>query len=108
MKLFLPLIFTLFLFGETKLEKQIDFLFERIKSSNCTFERNFLKYTPKEAIEHITTKYNYYKDEIKNIDDFIRLSASKSLITGIRYKIICNDFEGYSDEWLHLQIKEFE
>ena len=90
MRLFFVLIFSLPLFA-LSLEEKIEFLFHEIKTSNCQFERNFIRYTPDEAIEHIKIKYNYYKDEIHNIDDFIKLSATKSMVSGLRYTIICGD-----------------
>ena len=63
----------------------INYLLAFVEKSDCTFIRNDRAHTSKEAVAHIQRKYEHFKDEIKTPEDFIRLSASKSLISGRPY-----------------------
>ena len=70
-----------------KLADSINYLLVFVKKSDCTFIRNDKPYTAKEAAVHMQRKYDHFKDEIKTPEDFIRLSASKSLISGKPYMV---------------------
>ena len=69
-------------FAAESLEQTIDYLIDYVGKSNTTFIRNGETHTPAEAVAHIKAKYEHFKSEIKTPEDFIRLSASKSLLTG--------------------------
>ncbi len=43
----------------------------------------------KKGISHIEKKYNYYRDDIHNTEDFIKLSATKSTMSGGYYTVKC-------------------
>jgi hypothetical protein len=73
------------------LSQTIQYLLDFVARSNSTFIRNGSSYTPKEAVDHITAKYEHYKKEIKTPEDFIRLAASKSLVTGRAYRVRTKD-----------------
>ncbi len=78
--------------GETaadnqKLSATINYLLAFVEKSDCAFIRNNNPYTAKEAVSHMQRKYEHFKDEIKTPEDFIRLSASKSLISGKPYMV---------------------
>ena len=73
------------------LEDSIKFLLDYVAKSDATFIRNGQKHTPQEAVNHIKAKYQHFKSEIKTPEDFIRLSASKSLLTGQAYLVRTKD-----------------
>ena len=83
------------------LDDSIKFLLDYVAKSDATFIRNGQKHTPQEAANHIKAKYEHFKKEIKTAEDFIRLSASKSLLTGQPYLVRTSDGkETRLDEWL--------
>lgn len=83
------------------LEQTINYLLDYIANSHATFIRNGASHTPAEAVEHIKAKYEHLKGEIKTPEDFIRLSASKSLLSGKPYLVRTADGkEMRLDEWL--------
>ena len=63
----------------------IKYLLSFVENSECTYIRNDKAYTAKEAVSHMKRKYAHFRDDIKTPEDFIRLSASKSLISGKPY-----------------------
>ena len=78
--------------GETAADRQksadsINYLLAFVERSDCTFIRNDTPHTAKEAAGHMRRKYDHFKDEIKTAEDFIRLSATKSLISGKPYMV---------------------
>jgi hypothetical protein len=87
--------------AEESLEQTIDYLLHRIEASKVTFIRNGKEHAPAEAASHIKEKYDHFKEEIKTPEDFIRLSASKSLLTGQPYLVRTPDGkEMHLDAWL--------
>jgi hypothetical protein len=72
---------------EESLEQTIRFLLDRVASANATFIRNGESHTPAEAAAHMKAKAEHFKAQIKTPEDFIRLAASNSLITGQPYLI---------------------
>jgi len=92
-------IFVINLLADTK--DEIDHLLYFVSTSKCQYIRNGTNYSAKEAKDHISKKYNYYKDEIKTAEDFIRYSATKSELSGREYKVTCTNRElKNSNEWL--------
>ena len=69
------------------LEETIDYLINYVGQSNATFIRNGQSHTPAEAAAHIRVKYDHFKAQIKTPEDFIRLAASKSLLSGKPYLV---------------------
>jgi hypothetical protein len=93
--------------AEEPLASQIDTLILSIEDSGCHFIRNGKTYTPVEGVAHIKKKYDYYKDDIDSIDKFIELSASKSLISGKPYYVMCDDkVRQISATWLTMKATE--
>ncbi len=76
--------------GES-LDQTINYLLDYVAKSDATFVRNGQTHTPQEAVNHIKAKYEHFKSEIKTPEDFIRLSASKSLLTGQPYLVRTKD-----------------
>src|ERR1039458_7814068 len=73
------------IFAEESLEQTIDYLFHYVETSKAMFVRNGAEHTPAKAASHIKAKYEHFKNQVKTPEDFIRLSASKSLLTGKPY-----------------------
>ena len=89
------------------LEQTINYLLDYVGKSDATFIRNGQTHTPQEAANHIKAKYEHFKSEIKTPEDFIRLSASKSLLTGQPYLVRTADGkEMHLDAWLTEALKK--
>ena len=88
------------------LDESINYLLDYVAKSNATFIRNGQTHTPQEAVSHIKAKYEHFKNEIKTPEDFIRLSASKSLLTGQPYLVRTADGKQIQlDAWLTAALK---
>ena len=72
---------------QKNLEQTIFYLLNTVAKCDCTFIRNGKPHTPQEAFEHMKAKYEHFKKEIKTPEDFIRLAASKRMMTGQPYLI---------------------
>ncbi len=72
--------------GES-LDQTINYLLNYIAESHATFTRNGSTHTPAEAVEHVKAKYEHFKNDIKTPEDFIRLAATKSLLSGKPYTV---------------------
>ncbi len=95
-------------FAAESLEQTVDYLIDYVGKSNTTFIRNGTSHTPAEAVAHIKAKYEHFKSEIKTPEDFIRLSASKSLLTGKPYLVRTPDGkEMRLDVWLTEALKQY-
>src|ERR1700730_10132261 len=89
-------------------QRAIDYLLDYVAKSDATFIRNGQSHTPAEAVAHIKAKYEHFKIEIKTPEDFIQLSASKSLLTGEPYLVRApNGKEMRLDAWLTEALKEY-
>lgn len=68
---------------------EIAHLLEYLKTTQCTYIRNGTSHKGTEAFTHIKKKYDYFKNDISSAEDFIRLSATKSTMSGSKYYIKC-------------------
>jgi hypothetical protein len=90
------------------LDESIKFLLDYVAKSDATFIRNGQTHTPQEALNHVKAKYEHFKSEIKTPEDFIRLAASKSLLTGKPYLVRAPDGkEMRLDVWLTEALKQY-
>lgn len=90
------------------LEQSIDYLIDYVGKSNAIFIRNGVPHSPAEAVAHIKAKYGHFKNQIKTPEDFIRLSSSKSLLTGKPYLVRTPDGkEMHLDVWLTNALKDY-
>lgn len=90
------------------MQSEIDHLLLFVENTECMFERNGTSHSGKEAVEHIKKKYNYYKDEIDSAEKFIKLSATKSTLSGKYYMILCNGRPIIkSQDWLLQELKNY-
>ena len=87
--------------GANNLSETIQYLLAFVKNSGVLFFRNDKEHTAGEAATHMQRKYAHFKNEIKTPEDFIRLTATKSLMTGRLYYVILKDGEKITSEaWL--------
>ena len=87
--------------ADDELTGAIQYLLNFVENSDCTLIRNGKNHTPQEAVAHIKRKYNHFKDEIKTPEDFIRLTASQSLISKKPYMVKTRDGRMLrSQDWL--------
>ena len=94
------------IFATDSLDESIKFLLDYVAKSDATFIRNGQAHTPQEAVNHIKAKYEHFKSEIKTPEDFIRLAASKSLLTGQPYLVRTRDGKQMQlDAWLTAALK---
>jgi hypothetical protein len=87
---------------------EVEHLISFIRNTSCVLGRNDKKYKGSETVEHILKKYDYFRDKIKNTEDFIKYSASKSELSGKLYMAYCEGSEpidGYS--WLMTELKHY-
>lgn len=89
------------------LEQTINYLLDYIEKSDAVFNRNGGNYTGPEAAAHLKAKYEHFKKDIKTPEDFIRLAASKSLLSGKLYLARSKDGkEQPMSEWLTEVLQE--
>jgi len=87
--------------GANHLSQTIQYLLDFVKTSECIFIRNNKEHTAVEAAAHMQRKYEHFNDKIKTPEDFIRLTATKSLMTGKLYYVRLKDGEKLTSEaWL--------
>ena len=91
----LGLLFSVIIYSNINKNQQIEinFLLSYVNNSECIFNRNGINYKGSEAVTHIKRKYDYFKNEIKTTEDFIRLAATKSEISGKNYTVKCKNSE---------------
>ena len=89
------------------LEQTIAFLLHRIETADATFIRNGQAHTSQEAVAHVRAKSEHFKAQIKTPEDFIRLAATKSLLTGQPYLVRTRDGkETPLSTWLSNALRE--
>ena len=87
---------------------EINHLINYVKTTKCQYIRNGKIHTGSDGAKHIEAKYHHYKDEIKTTEDFIRLSATKSMMTGSKYYIKCpSSPKVESGKWLLKELKQY-
>jgi hypothetical protein len=87
---------------------EIEHLLNYVSATSCKYERNGELHTGAEARKHIVRKYEYYRDKINSAEDFIKYAATKSAMSGKKYKVHCaNTKTQYSSEWLLNELNNY-
>ncbi len=87
---------------------EVDHLLAYVESSGCTFIRNGDQHTAADSVSHILKKYDYYRDDIKSTEDFIRYSATKSILSGKYYTVSCaGEATINTSDWLLSELERF-
>ena len=85
-----------------KLERELDYLIEEVRTSGCIFERNGSRHTAKEAAAHLQLKLKNGRKHVESAEDFIDKLASKSSWTGKPYYLHCPKVSrSLVSFWLH-------
>lgn len=88
-------------------ESEIKYLLEFVNSSGCTFIRNGKEYPSDKASEHLEFKYSKVKKRVKTTEVFIEKIASKSSMTGRKYRVSCSGNDLDAEEWLKAALKSY-
>lgn len=80
---------------------EVEHLIEFVGSSGCIINRNGTDHPSDKAINHIRKKYDYFRDDIRSTEDFIKYSATKSTLSGKHYTVTCPGYETVTtQQWL--------
>lgn len=89
-------------------QNEIDHLLEFVAQTDCQYDRNGTLYDGPEARDHIKMKYDHYRKKVKTAEDFIKYSATKSLISGEKYRIHCPESDvAYTRDWLLDELSKY-
>src|SRR5262249_51163712 len=86
---------------------EIQHLLDYVGRSGCTFVRNGAESDAAAAREHIRAKYEYAKSQVGSAEDFIRLAASRSSMTGEPYVVRCGRWRFLSADWLMDELRRY-
>jgi hypothetical protein len=91
-------------------KKKIDFLLSSVENmKGAKFIRNGTEHGGKEAAAHLRMKLQKAGGKVRTADDFIRLCASKSFLTGTPYRIRSSDGKSVdSDRYFREKLKEYD
>lgn len=81
-------------------DAEIQHLLDFIGNSECIFIRNGAEYDSADALKHIKRKNDATRRRIKTTEDFIRLAATQSSMSGKPYKVRCGGGEMPCADWL--------
>ena len=95
--------------GEDPEKKKIEFLISSIENvREAKFIRNGVEYSAADAAKHLRMKLEKAGGRVKTADDFIRLCASRSYITGAPYLIKLPDGKTVTSEnFLRAKLREY-
>ena len=90
------------------IEEIVGHLLDYVAKSESVFIRNGKEHSSEKAAAHIRKKYEHYKEEIETPEDFIRLAATKSMISGKSYMVRLEDGrEIHCAEWLAAELAAY-
>lgn len=91
-----------------EVQAEIDFLLQRVADSGYVFIRNGSDHESVEAAGHMRRKYEHFEDEITTAEEFIELSATRSLITKRAYQVRFPDGEERETaQWLLGELADY-
>ncbi len=87
--------------GREDTDRAVDYLIGYVARSDSIFIRNGQSYDPQKAAAHLRSKYDYFRTQIQTPEDFIRLAATKSELSGKPYLVQTRGGRVFtSAEWL--------
>lgn len=87
---------------------EIDALLNRLGTSGCQFNRNGSWYSSTDAKAHLAKKLNYLveKRKLDGTEQFIKLAASSSSMSGKPYQVRCGDSQPVASQtWLTTELQ---
>jgi hypothetical protein len=88
-------------------DAEIRHLQDFIGDSECRFVRNGVEYDSADALKHIRRKYKAARRHIETAEDFIRLAATRSSMSGDPYLVRCGGREVPCSDWLHEELSRY-
>jgi len=89
-------------------QEEINYLLGFVATTSCKYDRNGTVYDGPEARDHINRKYEHYRKKVKTTEDFIKYSATRSMISGKKYIIRCpGSADVLASDWLLDELKVF-
>lgn len=86
---------------------EIEKLLTAFDRSGCQFERNGKLHQATEAKKHMRDKWDYFQSDIQSAEDFIRLAATQSALSGKPYFVVCpGQPKVLSKDWLLHMLKQ--
>jgi hypothetical protein len=92
----------------TSVDNEIEHLLDYVRQSDVVFIRNGTEHKASVAAEHMQKKRQRFKDQIRTAEDFIRLAATRSLLSNQPYLVRTGD--GNTQEcstWLQNELNRF-
>lgn len=87
---------------------EVEHLLSFVKNSDCVINRNGTEHIGSKGVKHIQRKYDYFRDDIETTEDLIRLSATKSTMSGKYYTVKCPGEEVIrTQDWLLAELEKF-
>ncbi len=87
---------------------EVEYLLGLVKGSPCRFERNGKLYDGEKAYGHIKEKYEYFSGKITSTETFIEYAATKSMMSGKYYLVICPGKEPEkTSDWLLRELGKY-
>ena len=86
---------------------EIQHLLDYVGGSSCSFVRNGAESDAAAARKHLATKYAYAQSGVGSAEDFIRLVASRSSMTGEPYIVHCGTSRFLSADWLTDELRRY-
>ena len=87
-------------------DADIQYLFDFVATSGCTFIRNGSDSNSEAAADHLRLKYSRGKRHVNSAEQYIDRLASESSWTGKKYTVNCNGEISESGSWLHKALSE--
>jgi len=92
-----------------QVEQTIRHLIAYVSGSDMRFVRNAAEHTPREAAAHMEKKYLHFRDDIVTAEDFIKLCATKSLLSGKPYLVVDRQGnESRTSDWLKAELADWQ
>lgn len=92
-------------------QDEILHLLTYVENSGCMFERNGDTFDSHKARQHIQRKYDFVlrwaSSRIQSAEDFIKLTATESSLSGKKYYVNCAGKMQTSAEWLLEELTRF-
>lgn len=97
------------LFASQQMDKEIEHLISYVTSTSCKIDRNGVLHAGERAAMHIKEKYSHYKSRISSTEQFIELSASRSMMSGMAYRVKCAGKKDQKmSEWLKAELAQYK
>jgi chitinase len=93
-----------------QMDAEVAHLLQYLETSGCQFQRNGTWHPGGKAKQHLKQKFDYLlnKGLIETTEDFIRLGASQSSMSGKPYYVRCPEKEIVpSAQWLQTELLQY-